>query len=294
MDETQTSKLPSNGLLWQESLHWQPTSSQTDQFQTLYTHVIAANRHLNLTRIVDPTEFLEKHLWDSLYGVMPWLSEPKLSDPKLSAPQPHPEQIAVTDGPLDGATLTDLTPLATLPGLAISSPPPSPCKVIDIGTGGGFPGIPVAIARPDWQITLLDSTRKKVEFLWELVKALELTEAKPLLGRAETVGQQRLHREHYDLALIRAVAGASVCAEYALPLLKLGAIAVLYRGQWTAAEAVTLESALEYLGGKLDAISTCTTPLTQGQRHCLYIRKIAPTPAAFPRAVGVPAKKPLA
>ncbi len=273
MDETPTSKLPSNGLLWQDSLHWQPTPSQTDQFQTLYTQVIAANRHLNLTRIVDPTEFLEKHLWDSLYGVMPWLSA---------------EPMAATDAD------SDRMALASLPGLAMeSTTPATPSKVIDIGTGGGFPGLPVAIARPDWQITLLDSTRKKIEFLWELVKALGLAEAKPLLGRAETVGQQRLHREHYDLALIRAVAGASVCAEYALPLLKLGAIAVLYRGQWTEAEAVTLESALAQLGGKLEAIATCTTPVTQSQRHCLYIRKIAPTPAAFPRAVGVPAKKPL-
>ncbi len=258
MDETQTSKLPSNGLLWQDSfwqtsLSWQPTPTQTDQFQTLYTHVIAANRHLNLTRIVDPAEFLEKHLWDSLYGVMPWLS-----------------------------------------GAVIAPTSDSPFKVIDIGTGGGFPGIPVAIARPDWQMTLLDSTRKKIDFLWELVQALGLDQVKPLVGRAETVGQQRLHREHYDLALIRAVAGGSVCAEYALPLLKLGAIAVLYRVQWTDAEAVTLESALAQLGGQLETVSTCTTPLTQGQRHCLYIRKIAPTPAAFPRAVGVPAKKPLA
>ncbi|MEM9980636.1 MAG: 16S rRNA (guanine(527)-N(7))-methyltransferase RsmG, partial [Cyanobacteria bacterium P01_D01_bin.2] len=108
--------------------------------------------------------------------------------------------------------------------------------VIDIGTGGGFPGLPVAIAQPQWQITLLDSTRKKIAFLDTLCEQLGLTNTTLVAERAEMAGRDRSHRAQYDLALVRAVGAASVCAEYALPLLKVGGFAVLFRGQWTDEE----------------------------------------------------------
>ncbi|MBF2006078.1 MAG: 16S rRNA (guanine(527)-N(7))-methyltransferase RsmG [Chlorogloeopsis fritschii C42_A2020_084] len=164
---------------------------------------------------------------------------------------------------------------------------------VDIGTGAGFPGIPVAIALPDCTITLLDSTRKKMAFLEQVVSALELNNVKTLTGRAEEIGQQSQHRQQYDMALIRAVGAASVCAEYTLPLLKRNGLAVIYRGNWTEDENTAMENAVQQLGGVIESIEKFTTPLSNSIRHCLYLRKVATTPAQFPRAAGIPTQKPL-
>ncbi len=168
-----------------------------------------------------------------------------------------------------------------------------PQQVIDIGTGGGFPGVPIAIARPNWTVCLLDSTQKKIIFLKTLVAALGIDNASTLCDRAEQLGQHRHHREHYDIALIRAVGSASICAEYTLPLVKIGGLAVLYRGQWTASDTQALDSIVEKLGGKVELVTRFTTPVSQSVRHCLYLRKVTPTLAAYPRSTGVPAQQPL-
>ncbi|MGV0027347.1 16S rRNA (guanine(527)-N(7))-methyltransferase RsmG [Phormidesmis priestleyi] len=245
-DEVETSKLPEMSDLWRETLGWQPDAKQQEQFQRFYALVLTANQQFNLTRITEPLEFWEKHLWDSLLGIAQF----------LSAPSP-------------------------------------PFNAIDIGTGAGFPGVPIAIARPDWHLTLLDSTRKKITFVQESVKTLGLENVNFWVDRVEQAGQHRQHREYYDLALIRAVASAPVCAEYTLPLLKIGGLAVLYRGQWTEEESENLAIAVEQLGGAIESSKRFLTPLTQSVRHCLYLRKIAPTPAIFPRATGIPTQTPL-
>ncbi|OUL21337.1 16S rRNA (guanine(527)-N(7))-methyltransferase RsmG [Nostoc sp. 106C] len=244
-----TNSLPEMAEIWQETLNWQPTAQQQLQFQQLYELILEGNRQLNLTRITEPQEFWEKHLWDSLRGIAP-------QQQFISSLQ-------------EGAS------------------------VIDIGTGAGFPGIPVAIAVPNCTITLLDSTRKKITFLEKILTELALDNTKTLVGRVEEIGQQHHHRQSYDVTLIRAVGTASACAEYALPLLKQGGLAVIYRGNWTEEETTALENAVSQLGGVIEAIAQFTTPLSKSVRHCLYLRKIATTPANFPRAVGVPTQKPL-
>ncbi|HEY9691165.1 MAG TPA: 16S rRNA (guanine(527)-N(7))-methyltransferase RsmG [Oculatellaceae cyanobacterium] len=169
----------------------------------------------------------------------------------------------------------------------------SPLRAIDIGTGGGFPGIPIAIALLHCHVTLLDSTRKKIAFIETIIPQLNLNNITALTGRAEEIGQQTQHRQAYDLALIRAVAPASVCAEYALPLLKENGLAILYRGQWTEEETEALQLAIKNLGGVIESIEAFTTPISNSQRTCLYLKKIATTPANFPRPVGIPTQKPL-
>jgi 16S rRNA (guanine527-N7)-methyltransferase len=243
-----TNLLPEMSEIWQQSLNWQPTVQQQAQFQRLYELILEGNRQLNLTRITDPQEFWEKHLWDSLRGILPLLSG----------------------------------------NLSLTS-----SNIIDIGTGAGFPGVPVAITVPNCTITLLDSTRKKITFLDNILTELALTNAKTLVGRAEEIGQHSQHRLAYDIALIRAVGVTSVCAEYTLPLLKQGGFAIIYRGNWTEDETTALQNAVKFLGGVIESIEQFTTPLSHSIRHCVYLRKVATTPIQFPRAIGVPTQKPL-
>jgi 16S rRNA (guanine527-N7)-methyltransferase len=263
---------------WQLTLTWQPDADQQAQFQQLYALTLAGNRQFNLTRITEPAEFWEKHLWDSLRGVRRFLKERSAVSDQRSTVEAGAAEEAVK--PQNSSYPSPLSPLPSL-------------KVIDIGTGAGFPGLPVAIAQPNWSVTLLDATRKKITFIEQVLAHMGLTNATTLVERVEQVGRQRLRRQAYDLALIRAVAAAPVCAEYALPLLKVGGCAVLYRGQWSEAETTSLEAAVAVLGGQIDRIEAFTTPLTQGDRHCIYLKKIAPTPNEFPRAIGIPAQKPL-
>lgn len=166
-------------------------------------------------------------------------------------------------------------------------------SVIDIGTGAGFPGLPISIIFPSCQVTLLDSTRKKINFIDSVFNDLLLTNAKTIVGRVEEIGQESKHRENYDLAVIRAVGSVSACAEYSLPLVKKGGLAVIYRGSWTKEENQSLENAVHHLGGEIELIEEFTTPLSNSIRHCLYLRKVKHTPVSFPRPVGIPTQKPL-
>lgn len=244
MNETEILMLPEMLDIWQHTLGWQPTGEQQQLFQQLYQGIVAGNQQLNLTRITEPQDFWEKHLWDSLRGVYCLFSE---NNPEI---------------------------------------PPKSRKVIDIGTGGGFPGLPVAIAFPHYSVTLLDSTRKKINFLDTLITQLGLTNVTTLVDRAEAISQQSRHRQGYDLALLRAVAPAPVCANYALPLLKKGGLAILYRGHWTDEETEELKLVVEQLDGVVELIESCTTPNSNGVRHCIHLRSFAP-----PKEVPIKKKK---
>ncbi|MEO0455698.1 MAG: 16S rRNA (guanine(527)-N(7))-methyltransferase RsmG [Cyanobacteria bacterium P01_A01_bin.114] len=247
--------LPINLTVWQKSLRWSPTTDQQQQFQQLYEGILVGNQQFNLTRITEPDEFWEKHLWDSLSGIEPWLTdEPPDWLPQFSQPAP---------------------------------------RIIDIGTGGGFPGLPAAIAQPHWHVTFLDSTRKKIQFLETLATQLQFAKTAFVAERAETIGHHRDHRGRYDIALVRAVGPASTCAEYALPLLNEGGIAVLFRGQWSDTDSQNLAKVLPPLGASLTEVQAFVTPLTQGMRHCIYLQKTGMTGVQYPRAVGIPAKQPL-
>ncbi|MFZ4639621.1 MAG: 16S rRNA (guanine(527)-N(7))-methyltransferase RsmG [Nodosilinea sp.] len=241
--------LPDYPHHWQQTLGWQPAAALQDQFQSLYQAILTANQQVNLTRITSPEDFWEKHLWDSLQGVAPWLPEADLPTPSR--------------------------------------------RLIDIGSGGGFPGLPIALVFPQWPVTLLDGTRKKIAILETLCQTLAIPNANLVAQRAEQAGQQPGHRETYDIALLRAVGGVNTCAEYALPLLKLGGQAVLYRGQWSVAEAEALAAILPRLGGEILEVRATTTPLTGGIRHNVVVAKVSPTPPQFPRLPGVPTRSPL-
>jgi 16S rRNA (guanine527-N7)-methyltransferase len=193
----------------------------------------------------------------------------------------EPEEIAVKHF-LDSLSVCQALPDLS-PGLAI----------IDVGSGAGFPGLPLKIALPDICLTLLESTGKKTAFLQHIVGTLNLTDVTILTARTEEVGQQSTHREQYDVAVARAVSALPTLAEYTLPLVKVGGRVIVQKGQLPAGEVKRAANALEILGGRIRHILLVTVPGLDAERHLLVIDKHKPTPQQYPRRPGLPAKKPI-
>jgi len=166
-------------------------------------------------------------------------------------------------------------------------------RVIDVGSGAGFPGIPLKILQPGMQLTLVESIGKKVAFCQHLVQRLYLENVCVLQGRAEAIGQDSSHRQVYDWALGRAVADLSVLAEYLLPLVRVGGKMLAMKGESAHREAQRADKAFRLLGGHLSKIVPVLLPGVSDEHFLVVADKIAATPAVYPRRVGVPAKKPL-
>lgn len=175
--------------------------------------------------------------------------------------------------------------------LAMRDPPPD--KLVDIGTGAGFPGIPIKIIHPKIQLTLVESVGKKAEFCRHVVKILDLQGVDVVQERAETMGQDPSFRERYDWAVARAVAILPVLAEYLLPLVRVGGSMLAMKGESGPSEAHSSEHALRVLGGHLRQLMPVTLPGVAEERYLVVIDKVAATPANYPRKVGIPAKRPL-
>ena len=167
------------------------------------------------------------------------------------------------------------------------------CRLIDVGTGAGFPGIPLKIVRPDLQLTLLDSLKKRVHFLETVVEALGLEGAECLHGRAEEAARQSALRERFDIAASRAVARLPVLAEYLLPFVRIGGTAIALKGLHSEEEAKESERAVKILGGRAIESIPVALPGLSDKRAVLVIKKERPTPKAYPRKAGKPAKEPL-
>ncbi|TET85256.1 MAG: 16S rRNA (guanine(527)-N(7))-methyltransferase RsmG, partial [Anaerolineales bacterium] len=198
----------------------------------------------------------------------------------------------------------NLTAIKDLPGIEVKhfldsltcllAMRPGPAgRVVDIGTGAGFPGLPLKIVCPQIQLTLVESIGKKVEFCRHVVRSLELRGVEVVQARVERVGHQPKHRQGYDWALARAVAGVSVLVEYLLPLLRLGGRAILLKGEKAPAETHAAEGALRILGGRVDQLISIELPTVVETRHLVVVDKVAATPSKYPRRSGIPAKRPL-
>lgn len=207
---------------WQSTLNWLPNPEQLDQFEKLYELVLEGNSKQNLTRIIAPDDFWEKHLWDSLRGVLAYWDRENI-------------------------------------------------KLIDIGTGAGFPGLPIAIAKPSWQVTLVDSKQKKVAFVQQTIQDLQLSNAISLAGRVEELNQTSGYRKKYDLAVVRAVGKPDICASYCLPFLKRSGTAILYRGQWLPEESEQIDLFCQEQELQVVKQDRFQTPLTAGIRHSVYL-----------------------
>ena len=163
---------------------------------------------------------------------------------------------------------------------------------IDVGTGAGFPGLPVKISCPELSVTLMDSLEKRLKFLGEVIDALGLKDCTTVHSRAEDAGRNKKFREKYDIVTARAVARLSVLAEYCLPLVKVGGVFLAMKAH-SEEEETEAGKAIALLGGTIEKTDTFKLPGTDMERTIIVVRKIRPTPARFPRKAGTPSKTPI-
>lgn len=166
-------------------------------------------------------------------------------------------------------------------------------SLIDVGTGAGFPGIPIKITYPELNITLLDSLNKRIKFLGEIKESLDLSALEMIHGRAEDYGQDTQYREKYDYCVSRAVANMSTLAEYCLPFVKVGGYFISYKSGNVTDELNSAKKALNILGAEIDKVESFTLPGSDIARTLVFIRKKEKMKKKYPRKAGLPSKEPL-
>lgn len=166
-------------------------------------------------------------------------------------------------------------------------------KIIDVGTGAGFPGVPLSIMNPTLKVTLADSLNKRLIFLQEVVNQLGLKNIEIIHARAEELGQDKKYRESFNVATSRAVANLSTLSEYLIPLVKKEGKIISMKAGGAQEEIETAKKAIKILGGKIEGIEEFKLPQTEIERTIILIRKENCTPNRYPRKAGVPSKEPI-
>jgi 16S rRNA (guanine527-N7)-methyltransferase len=228
---------------------------QMNQFDLYYETLIEWNQFMNLTGITEYEDVLIKHFADSV------------------AINKAIENLNITQ---NESTFFN-----------------SELKIIDVGTGAGFPGIPLKIAFPEIKVCLLDSLNKRVKFLDEVIQKLQLTNIHAVHGRAEEFARNADYREQYGLAVSRAVANLASLTEYCLPYVKKGGYFIAYKSGDINEEAANAKKAIGILGGEIVDIYKFIIPQTDIERSFVVIRKNERTPKKYPRKAGLPTKEPI-
>lgn len=243
-------------LLYQElkKLNISLSKEQSDQFLTYYKLLTEWNRFMNLTAITDFNEVCRKHFADSI----------SLCRAEEDIFQSLKKKIR-----------SDVV------------------SIIDVGTGAGFPGIPLKIIFPNLKVTLLDSLHKRVKFLNQVIDELNLKNITPIHARAEDLAKDYDYRSAYDICVSRAVANMSTLSEYCIPFVKMNGLFIPYKSEKITEELKTAERALSILGGKVLKQIDYTLPEGNDTRNLVIIQKIKNTPDQYPRKAGLPSKEPL-
>lgn len=237
-----------------EELHIKLSEDQVDQFITYYELLTEWNSFMNLTAITDFDEVFKKHFIDS-----------------LSLIKAEEDIFHITGKDLKKDALT----------------------VIDVGTGAGFPGIPLKIAFPNLEITLLDSLNKRIKFLNEVIEKLKLKGITAVHGRAEDFAGKENYRAGFDLALSRAVANMSTLSEYCIPFVKVKGLFIPYKSEKVSDELANANNALSILGGSIIDQVEYMLPESDYYRNLVIVEKKKDTPKKYPRKAGLPSKEPL-
>jgi 16S rRNA (guanine527-N7)-methyltransferase len=172
-------------------------------------------------------------------------------------------------------------------------PERSGLTLLDVGTGAGFPGLVLKIARPEMRVTVIDSTAKKITFCKEVIRVLKLSGVRALHMRSEEFAHVRSERARYDVVTARAVAALPTLVEYVLPFATIGGLCIAMKGGAAAEEAATAAAAIQILGGSLRSIEPITLPGMEDKRALVLIDKVAHTPMRYPRPAGAPRNSPL-
>jgi 16S rRNA (guanine527-N7)-methyltransferase len=236
------------------------TNEHLQAFQVYYEELVAWNAKFNLTAITEYEQVQVRHFLDSLSCARALVGTEYL-----------------------------LPTAARGTGLRLVRP----ITCVDVGSGAGFPGLPLKIVLPRLRLTLLEATGKKATFLERIVERLGLEEVKVIKGRAEELGRMGGHREYYELVLARAVAELPALAEYLLPLCRLGGLCIAQKGAQAQVEVASAQTALSILGGSLRRVIPVELTGLAEARHLVVLEKTARTPEKYPRRSGIPTKHPL-
>ncbi len=238
------------------------TEDQVRAFHRHWQELMVWNKRFNLTTVTDYEAAQVRHFLDSLLPLVALREVGWLPGGERTARPPH-------------------------------WPPGRRLLCADIGSGAGFPGVPLKVVCPSWGMVLVESVGKKAQFLRHLVSVLALDDVRVEHARAEEVGRDPLHREQYDLVVARAVADLPVLAEYALPLLRRGGLLAAHKGSRAEQEVWEAEKALRVLGGEVLRLLTYELPGVVEPRRIVLVEKRSATPALYPRRPGIPQKRPL-
>ena len=244
-----------------EELNITLNENQLCQFMKYFELLVEWNQVMNLTAITDFDEVLKKHFIDSLSLIKAYSVNSKVDSEISSELYSSSSQIDIS--------------------------------IIDIGTGAGFPWIPLKIAFPKLKITLLDSLNKRINFLNTVIEELELEDIEAIHGRAEDFSKKGILREKFDLCVSRAVANLSTLSEYCLPYVKIGGKFISYKSEKITEEIASAKKAVSVLGGEIENQIEFMIPNSDIYRNLVVINKIKKTPDKYPRKAGIPAKSPI-
>lgn len=269
-----TKQLDKNGI------QYSPTApAMLEQYSEM---LVERNKHVNLTAITDFEGVVLKHFVDSLAPFSKNVSRETFEGSSSISEKISGDDVSCETSK-DEIGEENVSRETFKAGV----------RVVDVGTGAGFPGLPIKIARPEVHVTLVDALRKRVDFLEDVENELGLTDIDIIHARAEDAARDEALRESFDICVSRAVADLRILSEYCLPFVRPGGIFIAYKAYDCMEEVTAAQAAIETLGGAVIATERVKLAEADIKRRLVIVKKISPTPDKYPRRAGMPEKKPL-